>query len=138
MSAGVSVVIPAFNYARFLPAAIDSVLRQTFSDFEILVVDDGSTDDTPQVVASFTGPRIRYIRQENAGLSAARNTGIRNARAPFVAFLDADDEWLPDFLATMLDAFETLGEDFAIVACGAERMDQAGRPRAPQKTALAG
>jgi glycosyltransferase involved in cell wall biosynthesis len=125
---GVSVVIPAYNYARFLPRAIESALTQSHSPFEIIVVDDGSTDDTQAVVARYTGPRVRCVHQQNAGLSAARNTGIREARFPYVAFLDADDEWRPDFLAACIAAFQKLGGEFGIVACGAERIDAAGAP----------
>src|ERR1041385_8897165 len=89
-SSGVSVVIPAYNYARFLPAAIDSALWQEYPASEIIVVDDGSTDNTAEVVKGY-GERVRYIHQSNAGLPAARNTGIKAARFDHVAFLDADD-----------------------------------------------
>ena len=75
----VSVIIPAYNQARYLDEAIRSVLAQTCPDFEIVVVDDGSTDNTPEVARQHTDPRVRYIRQGNQGLSAARNTGIRHA-----------------------------------------------------------
>jgi glycosyltransferase involved in cell wall biosynthesis len=94
----VSVVIPTYNHAHYLPYAVQSVLRQTYADWEAIVVDDGSTDDTADVVARFTDPRIRYIYQENQGLPAARNTGIRAAQSDYLAFLDADDEWEPGFL----------------------------------------
>jgi glycosyltransferase involved in cell wall biosynthesis len=99
----VSVVIPSYNYARYLPAAIESVLAQTFRDFEIIVVDDGSTDDTPQAVRAFDGV-IRYIRQTNQGVSRARNLGISQSRGHYVAFLDADDEWLPEKLEWQIAA----------------------------------
>jgi glycosyltransferase involved in cell wall biosynthesis len=125
---GVSVVIPAHNYAHYLPTAIESVLAQTWPEFEILVIDDGSTDDTRTVVAQFTDPRLRYIWQENAGLSAARNTGIREARHTFIAFLDADDAWRPKFLATVVQRFAALGESFGLVASSTSRMDADGRP----------
>ena len=95
----VSVVIPAYNYAHFLPEAIASVLAQTGADLELIVVDDGSPDNTPEVCARCADPRVRLVRQPNAGLSAARNTGIREARFPYVAFLDADDRWEPGFLS---------------------------------------
>lgn len=123
---GVSVVIPAYNYARFLPEAIASVLAQTFTTLELIVVDDGSTDDTPEVCASYTEPRFRYLRQENAGLSASRNTGIRHARFSHVAFLDADDRWDPRFLETVVAEFTRLGSDFAAVATACSRMDSHG------------
>lgn len=125
---GVSVVIPAFNYARYLPEAIESVLAQTHADFEVIVVDDGSTDDTRAAVARFTDPRVRYVWQENAGLSAARNTGIREARFPFVGFLDADDAWAPEFLARALARFDELGSDCALVATDTSRIDADSHP----------
>ena len=129
----VSVIIPAFNYAHFLPQAVASVLGQTHPALELLIVDDGSTDDTRAVVSAITDPRVRYIWQENAGLSASRNTGIREARHPFVAFLDADDMWKPEFLATVLARFAELSEDFACVATGTIRMDAAGQPSATSR-----
>lgn len=98
----VSIIIPAYNHAHFLPAALRSVQQQTFTNWEILVVDDGSTDNTAGAVDSWIGPRVRYFRQNNKGLSAARNTGIAHAQAEYLAFLDADDEWEPTFLAVCL------------------------------------
>jgi glycosyltransferase involved in cell wall biosynthesis len=104
MKGRVSVVIPTFNRARLLPRAIDSVLRQTAAALcDIIVVDDGSTDDTPRVIAGY-GRRVLYLRQPNRGAGAARNAGIRARRNEFVAFLDSDDTWLPDKIATQLDA----------------------------------
>jgi GT2 family glycosyltransferase len=93
----VSVIIPTYNCARYLPEAIDSVLAQTYRDFEIIVVDDGSTDDTPDVLARY-GEAILVIRQPNQGRGAARNAGILAARGQYIAFLDADDLWLPEKL----------------------------------------
>jgi len=90
----VSVVIPTYDRSDLLRQAVESVLDQTYRPVEILVVDDGSTDDTPEVVAAY-GPPVRYIRQENAGVSAARNRGMRHARGEFVALLDSDDAWDP-------------------------------------------
>lgn len=96
-----SVVIPAYNRARVLPGAIDSVLQQTDQDFEIIVVDDGSTDNPRAVVEDFHDPRIRYEWKENGGGGSARNRGIDRARGRFVAFLDSDDVFLPHHLAAM-------------------------------------
>lgn len=94
----VSVVIPAYNAAWCIAKAVDSVLAQDFQDREVIVVDDGSTDDTATVLAGY-GDAVRVVRQTNGGLSSARNAGIRAARGEFVAFLDADDWWLPGKLA---------------------------------------
>jgi teichuronic acid biosynthesis glycosyltransferase TuaG len=88
----ISVIIPSYNSARFLETSVGSVLRQSYPAAEIIVVDDGSSDDTPEVAARY-GPSVRYIRRPNGGLSAARNTGLKNASHPWVAFLDADDWW---------------------------------------------
>jgi len=106
----VSVIIPTFNCAQYLPQAIDSVLNQSYQDFEIILVNDGSTDDTQVVVDSYSKKAfntIHYIAQENKGLACARNVGIRNAHGNYLALLDADDVWLPKRLelgVAMLDA----------------------------------
>lgn len=133
LSDQVSVVIPAYNYANFLPGAIASVLAQASVDLELIVVDDGSTDETPEVCAHCTDPRLRTVRQSNAGLSASRNTGIREARFPYVAFLDADDRWEPGFLATVFREFHRLGPAFAAVGTACLRMNASGEPLAPPR-----
>ena len=102
----VSAIIPAYNQGHYLGKAIQSVLNQTFADFEIIVVDDGSTDNTRTVVHNFTDPRVRYVHQQNAGLSAARNTGIRHATGAFLTYLDSDDLFLPEKLAILLAKFD--------------------------------
>lgn len=101
----VSVVIPAFNAARCVRKAIDSVLAQDYRDFELIVVDDGSTDETAAVLAAY-GKTIRVIHQANGGLSNARNTGIRESQGEFVAFLDADDWWLPGKLERQIELMQ--------------------------------
>jgi glycosyltransferase involved in cell wall biosynthesis len=101
----VSVIIPTYNCARYLPEAIDSVLAQTYRDFEIIVVDDGSTDNTQEVLARY-GDHMRVIRQSNQGSAAARNAGILPARGEFIAFLDADDLWLPHKLERQVPLFD--------------------------------
>jgi glycosyltransferase involved in cell wall biosynthesis len=101
VSEHVSVVIPLHNKERHIARAIQSVLDQTYGDFELVVIDDGSTDAGVSVVEAIRDPRIRLIRQRNAGVSAARNLGIAAARADLIAFLDADDEWLPEHLETI-------------------------------------
>ena len=96
----VSVVIATYNRAGLIQETIESVLKQTFRDFEILVVDDGSTDDTEEVLKSYGG-RLRYIRQDNRGASAARNLGVQNARANWISIQDSDDICAPDHLETL-------------------------------------
>jgi glycosyltransferase involved in cell wall biosynthesis len=122
---GVTVVITAYNYAGLLAGAIRSVLVQDYPLVEIMVVDDGSTDNTRQVVEGF-GERVRYLYQQNAGLSAARNTGIWAARHGFIAFLDADDEWHPGMLSAAMRAFSRLPQDFGLVACSCRKLIDAG------------
>lgn len=102
----VSVVIPVYNGARFLRTAVDSVLAQTYAPVEVIAVDDGSTDDSPTVLASY-GDRVHVIRQRNSGVSAARNVGVRQAAGAFVAFLDQDDWWLPTKVGRQVEQFAT-------------------------------
>jgi glycosyltransferase involved in cell wall biosynthesis len=107
-----SVVIPAYNAARTIGETVRSVLAQEERDFELIVVDDGSADRTPELVAEIDDPRISLVRQPNQGTAGARNTGIDRARAPYVSFLDNDDLWFPDYLREMgaaLDAHPEAG-----------------------------
>jgi glycosyltransferase involved in cell wall biosynthesis len=108
----VSVVIPSYNRARASIAAVDSVLRQTYSNYEIIFVDDGSTDETPKILRQFlcdrgvSCDRVRYFYQRNQGPSFARNTGIAEAKGDWIAFLDSDDTWLPEKLESQVQAIE--------------------------------
>ena len=96
-----SIIIPTYNRAAFLPKAIGSVLAQSFSDWELIIVDDGSTDNTKDVVAQYSDSRITYIFQQNAERSAARNKGIAHSVGEYVLFLDSDDYYLSNFLADL-------------------------------------
>ena len=121
----VSVVIPNYNNAHYVQCAIQSVLSQTFTDYEIIVVDDGSTDHSREVVAAF-GDKVRYIYQENKGLGGARNTGILVSNAEFIGLLDADDEWQPTFLEKMMTLAQQQS-DAVVYYCAAQGMDSAGK-----------
>lgn len=126
---GVTVVIPAYNYAEFLAEAIDSALAQTHPTIEVLVVDDGSTDETPRLLDGYAG-RIRIVTQDNLGLAAARNTGLREATHALVAFLDADDRLRPNMVALLQGTLGLVGEDYALVAACHAYIDASGRPLA--------
>ncbi|MBH0208302.1 MAG: glycosyltransferase family 2 protein, partial [Nitrospira sp.] len=102
----VSVIIPTFNRFPLLCRAVDSVLNQTHGDLEIIVIDDGSTDDTPALFAQLF-PTVHYVKTDHSGLPAiARNVGIRLAKGEFVAFLDSDDQWLPDKLSQQMEPLQ--------------------------------
>ena len=96
----VSIMMPAYNAATYIALAIDSVLAQEYTSWELLVVDDGSTDQTGEIVSSFRNDRIRLIRQDNAGEASARNTALENMQGEYLAFLDADDLFTPEHLVT--------------------------------------
>jgi len=102
----VSVIIPTYNRAWVIQEAIDSVLEQRFKNFELIVVDDESTDNTPEILSEY-GENIRVLTQKNTGVSAARNLGIANAKGELVTFLDSDDQWLPEKVSTQVDFFES-------------------------------
>ncbi|MCI0380021.1 MAG: glycosyltransferase family 2 protein, partial [Gemmataceae bacterium] len=112
----VSVIVPLYNKAKYVERALTSISAQTAHDLEILVVDDGSTDGGGDMAERFAELRLRLIRQDNAGPGAARNRGLAEARGEFVAFLDADDEWLPDYLEKNLALLE--GSDAACATAG--------------------
>lgn len=116
----VSVVIPTYNRLHSLPRAVESVLRQTFADFELIVVDDCSKDGTIAYLESIGDPRLRIVRHEvNGGANAARNTGVRAARADWIAFQDSDDEWLVTKLARQVERIRALDpDDYGANYCG--------------------
>jgi glycosyltransferase involved in cell wall biosynthesis len=102
----ISVIIPTFNGSQFISETIDSILAQDFNDFEIIVIDDESSDATPDIVSKYKSP-VRLITQTNSGVCVARNRGIREAKGSFIAFLDQDDYWFPNKLSSELAAFST-------------------------------
>lgn len=127
LNALVSVVIPAYNRATIVSRAIRSVLAQAYQKWELIVVDDGSKDRTDLAVKAFADPRIRYLRHtKNRGQSAAQNTGIRSARGKYVAFLDSDDEWLPDKLAEDMKVLEAAGPAVGMAYSGKMLVDESG------------
>lgn len=124
----VSVIIPSYNMSRYLPQAVQSALGQSYPNVEVQIIDDGSTDDTPQVVRQWDGhPRVRVHRQANGGLSHARNQGIALSGGPFIALLDADDIWVPEKLSRQIPLFQGRPE-VGVVYSDYERMDGEGRP----------
>lgn len=134
--------MPTYNRARYLGDAIRSVLSQTLADLELIVVDDGSADATPELVRAIADPRLRYVRIDHSGISAALNAGMRSARGNFVARLDSDDVWLPDALAVLVEVLEAQPEIGVAYAQG-QAMDAQGnlidhiqgmRPRFPDDT----
>jgi glycosyltransferase involved in cell wall biosynthesis len=122
----VSVVIPTYNYGRYLPETIDSVLGQTYADREIIVIDDGSTDDTAEIIRRY-GDKVIYLAQANTGLPATRNRGCAVARGEYFAFLDADDVWLPNKLEVQVRALER-NPDIGMVCGSMNRIDIDSRP----------
>lgn len=122
----VSVIIPTYNQVCFLREAIDSVLEQTFSDFEVLVVDDGSTDNTAEVIEAVSDLRVRYIRQDNQGQGGARNTGLSASKGEYIAFLDSDDRFLPDKLESQIHVLDDR-EEVGLVAGGWVFIDAQGK-----------
>lgn len=121
-----SVVVPAYNQAQFLPFTIDSILAQTVKEYEIIVVNDGSTDNTAEVAASY-GDKIRYVYQDNMGLAGVRNTGVHEARGQFVSFLDSDDMWASDYLETIRELAEQ-NPDAGLFCAGLTYVNKAGEP----------
>jgi glycosyltransferase involved in cell wall biosynthesis len=128
MIPAVSIVMATKNYGRFLPDAVGSVLAQTFADWELVVVDDGSNDETPKIISRYRNdPRIRYFRSDKLGQSRAKNLGIGMSRAQLIAFLDADDVWLPTKLEKQLALFNEHPET-GVVFCRRSFIDHLGNP----------
>ena len=138
--ARVSIVMPSYNSRDYICTALDSCLAQTTPAHEIIVVDDGSTDDTRTLVQRRYGTRIRYLQQANAGPAIARNRGIEAAEGDYIKFCDADDRLYPDHLAQVIDAFQTAGARVGVVYTRHRVVDATGAPHAhqPAFTALNG
>lgn len=138
--ASVSVVVPTYNRARIVGQAVESALAQTYPPSEVIVVDDGSNDDTAAALEAL-GERVQYVRQQNGGPAAARNTGIRRSSGRFVAFLDSDDLWKPDKLRLQMDVFEG-DASLGIVSCLSDYVTFDGRcvcpPGSDRETIRAG
>lgn len=123
----VSVIIPVYKVEKYVAATVQSVLQQTYKNFELLLIDDGSPDRSVEICQQFTDPRIKIIRQENRGVAAARNRGISQAQGEYLAFLDADDLWLPQKLekhVEHLDSSPTVGVSYSRSAF----IDSVGKP----------
>lgn len=123
----VSVIVPVYGVEKYIGVTVQSVLEQTYKNFELLIVDDGSLDKSIEICQQFTDPRIQIIRQENQGVCSARNTGIRHARGEYLAFLDGDDLWLPKKLEKHVEHLENspaVGVSFSRSAF----IDEAGEP----------
>lgn len=122
----VSVIIPTYNRAQTIERSVQSALNQTYPEIEVIVVDDGSTDGTSEVLAGLQGP-VRSVRQPNAGPSAARNRGVAEARGSIIAFLDSDDVWLPDKLALQMQVLESGGAEMCCCVANCDLEDSSGR-----------
>lgn len=115
-----SIIIPTYNRVYILPRAIDSVRAQTMSDWELLIVDDGSTDNTADVIKNYNDPRIRHILQKNAGPSAARNNGMKRAQGDMIAYLDSDDALAPEYLTSLRGRYGTCNQKRTIAFLNAD------------------
>jgi glycosyltransferase involved in cell wall biosynthesis len=118
-----TVIIPTYNRENFIKDTIESVFAQTYKNWELIIIDDGSNDNTQSIVKSFKDERIRYIWQKNSGLNAARNTGIKNSRGEYISFLDSDDIWEPEKLAKQVEILDKK-PDIGLVYCGTSLIDE--------------
>lgn len=124
----VTVIVPVYKVEKYLSRCVDSILAQTFTDFELILVDDGSPDDCPAICDAYAqrDPRVSVIHRENGGLSAARNSGLEIARGEYIAFCDSDDYWAADFLEVLLHQIEETQAD--VVSCGYTAVTETGEP----------
>lgn len=121
----ISVIIPVYGAEKYVDATVRSLLAQTYENFEALIIDDGSPDGSIEICQQFKDPRIKIIRQENRGLAGARNTGIRHAQGDYIAFLDADDLWLPEKLAKHIEHLEN-SSNVGVSFSSSELIDESG------------
>ncbi|MGL5795970.1 MAG: glycosyltransferase family 2 protein [Waterburya sp.] len=134
----VSAIIPAYNAMKYLPETLDSILAQTYPDFEVIIVNDGSTDNLSEWASQLTDPRVKLISQENRGLAGARNTGLNHAQGEYIAYLDADDLWNSTKLAKQVE-FLNQNPDVGLVYTWVDRMDHTGKSLGkPFKSTLSG
>lgn len=134
----VSAIIPAYNAMKYLPESLDSILAQTYSDFEVIIINDGSTDNLSKWVSELTDPRIKLVSQSNRGLAGARNTGLNHAQGEYIAYLDADDLWDVTKLAKQVEVLEQ-NPQVGLVYTWVERIDQNGKSLGkPFKSNLSG
>ncbi len=131
MSQKVSVIIPTYNSAEYITEALDSVFAQTYKNYEVIVIDDGSTDNTKDVLKPYMS-RIKYIYKENGGVSSARNVGIKNAEGEYIAFLDSDDIWLPEKLERQIERFNS-EPDLGLVYSNCIRFSENGIEQSSRK-----
>ena len=132
LNPSISVILPSYNRAHLIERAIQSVLEQTYYDLELIIVDDGSSDNTEAVVRKLRDGRIRYVKHEiKSGANAARNTGIRVARGIFLAFQDSDDYWLPHKLEEQMRVFSSAPENVGVVYTGFWRIEGEERTYIP-------
>lgn len=132
----VSIIVPNYNYGRYLNESIDSALAQTYPNTEIIIVDDGSTDDSETVLAGY-GDRIKWFKQANAGVAAARNRGLSESAGEILAFLDSDDIWLPEKLEKQVKLLQT-DKNIGLVHCGYADFDNAGKTLNENLNGMAG
>ncbi len=123
----VSVIIPVYKVEKYIAATVQSVLEQTYKNFELLIVDDGSPDRSIEICQQFTDPRVKILRQENRGVAAARNTGIRAAQGEYIAFLDADDLWVPHKLEAHVEHLNS-SPQVGVSFCRSAFIDEVGNP----------
>lgn len=124
----VSIIIPTYNRATSIGRTIQSVLNQSYSDFEVIIVDDNSSDNIQEILSDYDDSRIKYIKHQiNRGAPAARNTGIENAKGEFFALLDDDDEWFPQKLEKQIEVFDSMGKNVGMVYSGYEIASNEGK-----------